>query len=272
MINQKRGNCKFISPDSKAPDRFLAFYIDPINFSPFFLGGGKYGEIITPLLESVPEKLTSVDSFSVNQAGRLVVTQRVFALGTKGAINNYLEFEIIDGFPVLRLQTYEELNDNDGSVRLKSRCELENYVKCGDVYMASNMSRVLGPLGESQYAFWSWQSDDLGKRLPIDSDFVITVPAELAVSSGDPLPENRELNPAYLVSLYEKSSEQFQQSLAANAEMLQTPLAEASKPPKRWTQYLGIAVTIILLFSVLASLTLRIYRAKIKDELDEDRT
>ncbi|MDA1053783.1 MAG: hypothetical protein O3C40_25320, partial [Planctomycetota bacterium] len=208
VINSPPGGYKLIPPDTKHSDRFLSYWNDPINFSPFFLGGGKLGELVPPLMPELPDGLVAVDNVSVDDSGRLIVEQQITAHTTKGAIKNRLEFEILDGVPTLALQVYEELRDDDGSVRMQSRCEFSGFVKCGDVHMASSIASALGPVGPEHYLYWRWQSADLGNRQPTDGDFVLEVPDNIKLQRQHNLPEDRRVDRTVLRNLYATASNQ----------------------------------------------------------------
>lgn len=267
VVNLMPGNYQLIAPGSKEKDRFLSMWIDPISFSPFFMQGGRFGEIAPPLMPT-SDKLLFTDTASIDVDGRILVLQEVSARNpeeTKAKIINRLTFEVFEGVPALVSHVYEQLNDLDnleGPSNMRTRCELRGHVDCGGVYMASSVSRVMGPLPSGQFLYWNWKSDDLGQRGPIETDFVVDVDKSIRPKRDFKFPDDRKITRSFLQEQFSQASNNFEASLTLPAPnstnmALRGIIASVSR-----TRVVIAALATTLFLASLAWIAIRIRRPK----------
>jgi len=268
VVNLTPGNYQLIAPGLKEKDRFLSMWIDPVSFSPFFMQGGKFGEIVPPLMPHLSDKVLSIDNVSIDVDGRIVVLQELSAKNpqeTKAKVINRLTFEVFEGVPALVSHVYKELNDLDdldGPSNMRSLCELRGHVDCGGVYMASSVSRVMGPLPSGQFLYWNWKSDDLGQRGPIETDFVVEVDKSIRPKRGFEFPDDRKITRSFLQEQYSQASNNFEASLTLPAPNSTSMALRGIVASIGRTRLVIAGLTATFFLACLAWLAIRIRRLK----------
>lgn len=204
VVSPQRKSMTVIGPESSRQiDRFMGHGEDSIMFSPFYLQGGAFGKVVEPLFATTPIGVEASTSVVDKDDGKIVVTFDATSEKPNYSANSEYTFQSFDGVWLLVEHAYQEVHD--GKPGLRSRMKLSDFVKCGNIHLASKMARVMESFqtlnrDSTGFKYWKWQSKDLGQRPPNEADFQFVMPEDVRLEPGLTLPANRIVDQALLTS------------------------------------------------------------------------
>lgn len=239
---------------------FVSSQDDALEMSTFFQMGGQY-----PKLIEVPEtedKTKSNTTCEIDTSEPDVIT---VSLDTQSSLmdahsSSRFRFRIIDGVPLLEEREY--LVTKDGQPLTHSKIMMSGFVPCGDVTIASKLVRIMGPLkganGKQTFRFWTWSSEDLGRKVPQASDLQLKIDKSLRLRQGWDYPKDGIVNEAVLRRWYQSVRDDQADTgdlSTADSELNQdaTSSANVSSPSQDWTasSYVSVAVVFLILTGII---------------------